>query len=498
MLRTKNQHGATFTPDFSKTKPTVKLSQVATHVKLTPTQFKETLMSRFKLAELLTALATVSLSLLVWASLAHADPQVTIDHNDSASASPAFKFKTVPSPLKNDAGAKATFSIVDGENDPNGSNLRKLNDGRLPDEDDAPTENFFFAQGTEGGRIAADLGSAIDIKQVNTYSWHADTRAPQVYKLYAADGTGANWNAAPKKGTDPTSCGWKLIADVDTRPKTGQMGGQYGVSIADNAASLGTFRYVLFDIARTETKDPFGLTFFSEIDIRAVNPAEPEVSAARETKARAKDFEYTIDTSASPQLKDWAEAKLKPEVDKWYPIFVDCLASDGYTAPKRFTITIKPTRGVAYTAGTDVVVSTAWIEGQLKRTPWNEALGSIIHELVHVVQQYHARSNPGWMVEGIADYYRWFHYEPLEHRPKLRNTRAKYSDSYQTTAGFLEFVSKNYDHELVLKMSAAMRQGRYTPDLWKDFTGLTVQELWDQYVKSVFPPQNPEPAKPAT
>lgn len=183
------------------------------------------------------------------------------------------------------------------------------------------------------------------------------------------------------------------------------------------------------------------------------------------------------------------------QVDKWYPIFVECLASDGYTAPKKFTITIKPTRGVAYTAGTDVVVSTAWIEGQLKRPEWNEAAGSIVHELVHVAQQYHSRRYPGWLVEGIADYYRWFHYEPANHRPKLRNTRAKYTDSYQATAGFLEFVSKNYDHELVLKMSAAMRQERYSSELWKEYTGQSAQELWDAYVKSVFPPQNPQPAK---
>jgi hypothetical protein len=429
------------------------------------------------------------------ASLVHADAQVTIDRNEGSSASSAFKFKAVPSPLKNDAGAKATFSIVDGQNDPNGGNIRRLNDGRLPEEDDAPTDSFFFAQGTQGGRLAADLGSAIEISQVNTYSWHADTRAPQVYKLYTADGAAAGFNAAPKTGTDPATCGWKLIATVDTRPKTGDMGGQYGVSIADAAGSLGTFRYVLFDISRTEETDPFGLTFFSEIDIRAAKPAEPEVAAADAPKAKAKNFEYTIDTSAAPQLKDWAETKLKPEVDKWYPLFVDCLASDGYTAPKKFTITFKTMRGVAYTAGTDVVVSTAWIESQLKRPEWNEALGSIVHELVHVAQQYHSRRNPGWLVEGIADYYRWFHYEPVNHRPKLRSKRAKYTDSYQTTAGFLEFVSKNYDHELVLKMSAAMRQNRYSPDLWKEYTGQTAQELWDAYVKSVLPPQNPAPAE---
>jgi hypothetical protein len=131
-------------------------------------------------------------------------------------------------------------------------------------------------------------------------------------------------------------------------------------------------------------------------------------------------------------------------------------------------------------------VSAEWIRSQLKRPEWNEAVGSVIHELVHVVQQYKTRGNPGWLVEGVADYLRWFHYEPMAHRPRLKNPeRAKYSDSYQTTAGFLEFAAKNYDHELVIKLNAAMRQGRYRTDLWRDYTGFTPQELWGEYLHSV-------------
>jgi hypothetical protein len=133
-----------------------------------------------------------------------------------------------------------------------------------------------------------------------------------------------------------------------------------------------------------------------------------------------------------------------------------------------------------------VTVSTQWIESQLKRPEWNQAVGSVIHELVHVVQQYKTRGNPGWLVEGIADYFRWYHFEPSAHRPQLRNpAKAKYTDSYQTTAGFLEYVVKNHDHELVVKLNAAMRQGQYHRDLWKEYTGMTAQELWNEYVQSL-------------
>src|SRR5579864_5219770 len=65
----------------------------------------------------------------------------------------------------------------------------------------------------------------------------------------------------------PATCGWKLIATVDTRPKHGDSGGQYGVSISDSSGTLGKFRYLLFDSIPSEDDDPWGSTFFSEINV---------------------------------------------------------------------------------------------------------------------------------------------------------------------------------------------------------------------------------------
>jgi len=208
-----------------------------------------------------------SLALLLAASVASADVKVTVDHNDVDHATTEFKFKEVPAPAKTSAATAAKFSIADGDKDEAGGDLDVLHDGKLPTEQDQPTSNFFFNAGTEGGRIVIDLGSAIDIKQVNTYSWHTDTRAPQVYDLYASDGTAAGFNASPNKDTNPDKVGWKLIAKVDTRPKTGEPGGQYGVSISDTNGSLGKYRYLLLVVSRTESDDDFGNTFFSEITV---------------------------------------------------------------------------------------------------------------------------------------------------------------------------------------------------------------------------------------
>ena len=211
-------------------------------------------------------LLLVSVALPVTAAV-----KVTMDHNTGDSATAQFKFNRVPSPAKDNAAAQAGLKLVVGNAAPN-SKLSALTDGILPEEEDQPQANFFFHDGSDGGRFALDLGSAIEITQVNSYSWHSDTRAPQVYSLFASDGTDPKFNPGPDANTDPATCGWKLIATVDTRPKQGDSGGQYGVSITDSSGSLGKFRYLLFDSIPSEDDDPWGNTFFSEINVIAKKP----------------------------------------------------------------------------------------------------------------------------------------------------------------------------------------------------------------------------------
>ena len=200
---------------------------------------------------------------------AFAQVKVTIEHNTGKDATPQFKFKNVPSPSKENAASRAKLKLVLGQRDSGGAGLSGLTDGVLPVDEDQPAANFFFNAGGYGGRILFDFGGIIEIAQVNTYSWHSSTRGPQLYNLFASDGGDPKFNPEPDGRTDPMSCGWKLIATVDTRPKQGDPGGQYGVSIADSTGVLGKFRYLLFDVVPTETDDPWGNTFFSEINVVA-------------------------------------------------------------------------------------------------------------------------------------------------------------------------------------------------------------------------------------
>lgn len=428
----------------------------------------------------------VGLTALLLASAAcPAADKVVAEHNGPTQASADFKFKAVPSPSKTDAGSRATFTVVSGRPDPNGPGLAVLTDGRLPGGADEPDACFFFAAGTPGGRLRADLGAVAEVRQVNTYSWHATTRGPQVYTLYAADGSAAGFDPAPKAGIDPAKAGWTLVAAVDTRPKDGSAGGgQHGTSVADAAGPLGRYRYLLLDVARTEDRDPFGNTFFGEIDIvtdkEVPADAVADGPATKPIVVAAGAYEITIDVAnASPAVRAWAEAKLKPVCAAWYPKLVELLPSDGFEAPKRVTIVFQPDLQVpAYAAGGKITCNAKWFARNLD----GEAAGCVVHEMVHIVQQYRrvpgGRRNPGWLVEGLADYVRWFLYEPESKGAEIRDpARAKHDASYRVTANFLNFVAGRYDKDVARKLNAAMRQGKYDEAVWKELTGKTVEEL---------------------
>lgn len=217
-----------------------------------------------------TLLVFVVVVLLSMALTGHAQVNITIDHNTGKAANAEFKFKRVPSPSRDDAATKAKLIMVDAEADPNSADIGALTDGILPTSDDQPRKNFFLRAGSGGGRLRMDLGSVIELAQINTYSWHPNARGPQVYRLWASDGADPKFNAAPRANINPAACGWKLIATVDTRSNDEDKdGGQFGVSIAGQSGNLGKFRYLLFDLYVTEIADDFGNTFYSEIDVVA-------------------------------------------------------------------------------------------------------------------------------------------------------------------------------------------------------------------------------------
>lgn len=215
-------------------------------------------------------------------------------------------------------------------------------------------------------------------------------------------------------------------------------------------------------------------------------------------------YRGTIDTTETPDLTKWATEKLAPVVVAWYPKIVEMLPSDGFAAPQSFTITFTSDyRGVAATAGTRVLCAPEWFRNNRD----GEAIGAVVHELVHVVQQYRwgrrdpdGQRPPGWLTEGIPDYIRWFLYEPQSRGAEIgpdRVANARYDGSYRVSANFLNWAVAQHGDEIIPKINAALREGRYNDELWNELTGKSVDDLGIEWKVSLersaaAPPEEPK------
>jgi RNA polymerase sigma factor (sigma-70 family) len=193
--------------------------------------------------------------------------RINVDHVRQGLVNPETPYTRVVAPKIDNAARSASVRIMDGQRADNSGPPDRLVDGRMPATDDAPTQNFKFADSTLEGRVGFDLGRTIAISAINSYSWHKDKRAPQVYRVYGSDGASPGFDPAPKNGTDPVVGGWKFIADVDTRPANGPSGGRYAVGISGPSGTLGNYRYLLFVIFPAQADDVSGHTFYSEINV---------------------------------------------------------------------------------------------------------------------------------------------------------------------------------------------------------------------------------------
>lgn len=178
------------------------------------------------------------------------------------------------------------------------------------------------------------------------------------------------------------------------------------------------------------------------------------------------------------QRKPWCR-KLLAVAKKWYPKICRMLPSRNFTPPRKFNIILqKGMKGVAYTMNDTVHLAAPYF----KQNPGD--LGVIVHEMTHVVQQYH-HPVPWYFTEGIADWVRFYHYEPVSRHPHPNPNTAKYSDGYQTTAAFLNFLERKYKHHFVRKLNTVLRAGHYKPSFFKKRTGHSLPKLWQMYAKTL-------------
>lgn len=186
-----------------------------------------------------------------------------------------------------------------------------------------------------------------------------------------------------------------------------------------------------------------------------------------------KAITVEVDVTEAPDAKDWAR-KAADYALEWYPKLCEALPSEGYEPPTDIRLEFKPMDGVAHASGSTVTISSKWIE------KYPDDLGMVAHELVHVVQRYKRRGGPGWLTEGIADYVRYYVVEPGSKRAAFDRQKSNYRSGYQPAAGLLNWIEKKKPGTVV-KLNTALREGRYTDDLFKKLAGGNADELWDQF-----------------
>jgi len=180
--------------------------------------------------------------------------------------------------------------------------------------------------------------------------------------------------------------------------------------------------------------------------------------------------EFVIDVSDAPEMQEWAE-RVARICERAWPMINEELRSEGYrprtVVPMRLS---SDYRGVAAVSGGRITGSVRYFTNN------PEDVGAMVHEAVHVVQNYRGRRNPGWLVEGIADYIRFFKYEPGR-LGRINPQRARYDGSYRVSAAFLAYLVNEYDADLVRKLNELMRKGEYRDEVFEELTGKPLEEL---------------------
>ena len=185
--------------------------------------------------------------------------------------------------------------------------------------------------------------------------------------------------------------------------------------------------------------------------------------------------EYRIEIDAS------AEEKLAPTVDKLREVF-----REGYPKlVKRFQNPKRPVQAViplvfekglnhpAHASGGKLVFSVEWF---LKHP---DDLGVMTHELTHLVQRYPG-GNPGWLVEGVADYARHLYgpkSDPWKVPANLVEGRHRYNQGYGVTAKFLLWLEEQKPGT-VDELHRRMQAGTFKVDAFTELAGKDIDGLW--------------------
>ena len=198
------------------------------------------------------------------------------------------------------------------------------------------------------------------------------------------------------------------------------------------------------------------------------------------TEKKPISVNVVIDVSEAPEAAGWLY-RAKPLVIKWHPLIADMLKSDGFTPTSQVKLVLKKDMKIpAATSGNVISISV----DHISQHP--DDYGMVIHELVHVLQRYPKFDKDNWwLVEGIADYIRFYRFEPNTKLPRLDPSKASFRDGYKTSARFLAWIERKHDRAIVKKLNLALRKGEYRPELFQDWTKQSLDQLWLNFIRAM-------------
>ncbi|MDG2401441.1 MAG: hypothetical protein P8M04_12805 [Akkermansiaceae bacterium] len=300
--------------------------------------------------KLLLIVTTVLSSTLVSNRAMGADAIFELDAGADRETDGTFVFDTIPSNSSTDFANGKTFTVLDGSSHDVSGTIDHLTDGLGQTNGDSccgPDSESFFAGPTgaeDNLRIQLDLEVNVPIAEINSYSWHNNSRAPQIYNVYGAinpNNNAPDFDAAGfQESADLAALGYTLIASVDSM-SLGGAGGQVGVSITGD---VGTYRYLLFDIAPPTWQVGTRATFFGEID---VVPAGPVSVPFKITEFHYNSELETVTLTWDSIPKTSYAVKYSTNMEDWDSDLDDGVkADDGDTTTSTFDV-----RGLASASG---------------------------------------------------------------------------------------------------------------------------------------------------
>ena len=190
-----------------------------------------------------------------------------------------------------------------------------------------------------------------------------------------------------------------------------------------------------------------------------------------------KSCVVNIDALESPDQQKWLE-KGAAIAEESYKRIVERLPTKDFYLHRHVTFTVHPTLwAIAYAEWDKGIVRVD--ERHVKRVPNDYGLN--IHEMAHIIQRYSAGES--WVTEGIADYSRyWLFLDKGEKIPTIYR-EAKFTNGYGDAAHFLVWIQNKYDKDFIAKVNRHYRLNDIPSDMFKAYTGKTLNQLWKEFDK---------------